>query len=254
MKELLEAGVHFGHQTRRWNPKMKRYIFGARNGIYIIDLQQTVALFEEAYRFVVETVGQGGMVLFVGTTKQAQEAIREESTRCEMCYVNNRWLGGMFTNFQTIRKNIERLKTLEAMKTDGTIAQLTKKEALSVQREIAKLEKTLGGIKEMDHLPAAVFVVDPKKERIAVAETRKLGIPCVGLVDTNCDPDDVNFVIPSNDDAIRAIRLFTSKVADACVEGRRRLEERIQLDERKDVNEDEQVKVQGAEEEAGNSP
>ncbi len=254
MKELLEAGVHFGHQTRRWNPKMKPYIFGARNGIYIIDLQQTVALFEEAYRFVVETVGQGGMVLFVGTKKQAQDAIRGESARCDMWYVNNRWLGGMLTNFQTIRKNIKRLKTLEAMKTDGTIAQLTKKEALSVQREIAKLEKTLGGIKEMDGLPAAVFVVDPKKEKIAVAETRKLGIPCVGLVDTNCDPDDVDFVIPGTDDAIRAIRLFTSKVADACVEGRRRLEERIQLEERKDVGEGEQVEGQGVGEEAESSP
>ena len=230
MKELLEAGVHFGHQTRRWNPKMKPYIYGARNGIYIIDLQKTVVLFKEAYDFIVNTVARGGNVMFVGTKRQAQDSIREEAQRCTMFYVTNRWLGGTLTNFQTIKKNIERMKKLEAMKADGSFASFKKKEALGLEREIAKLNFLLEGIRDMDRPPAALFVVDPKKEKIAVAEARKLGIPALGLVDTNCDPDDVDYIIPGNDDAIRAIRLFTSKIADACIEGARRKEERIQVE------------------------
>ncbi len=228
MKQLLEAGVHFGHQTRRWNPKMKPYIYGARNGIYIIDLQKTVILFREAYDFIVETVARGEKVLFVGTKRQAQDAIKEESQRCGMFYVVNRWLGGTLTNFQTIKKNIQRMKKLETMKADGSFANFKKREALGLEREIVKLNFLLEGIRDMDRVPGALFVVDPKKERIAVAEARKLRIPVLGLVDTNCDPDDVDFVIPGNDDAIRAIRLFTAKIADACLEGDRRREERIQ--------------------------
>lgn len=230
MKQLLEAGVHFGHQTKRWNPKMKPYIFGARNGIYIIDLQKTVTLFDEVYRFVVDVVANGGTVLFVGTKKQAQDSIEEESRRCGMFYVNKRWLGGALTNFKTIKKNIQKLKDLEAMKADGRIEQLSKKEALDVDREIAKLEYSLGGIKEMEKLPGVIFIIDPKKERIAAAEARKLGIPSVGLLDTNCDPDDIDYIIPGNDDAIKAIRLFNAKIADACIEGKRKLEERIQVE------------------------
>jgi len=218
MKQLLEAGVHFGHQTKRWNPKMKPYIFGARNGIYIIDLQKTVTLFEKAYNFIVDVVSNGKKVLFVGTKKQAQDSIAEESQRCGMFYVNNRWLGGTLTNFKTIKKNIEKLKDLESIKSDGRIEQLSKKEALEIDREIAKLEYSLGGIKDMERLPGALLIVDPKKERIAAAEAKKLGIPSVGLLDTNCDPDDLDYIIPGNDDAIKAIRLFTSKIADACIE------------------------------------
>jgi len=237
MKQLLEAGVHFGHQTKRWNPKMKPYIFGARNGIYIIDLQKTVTLFDEAYRFVVDAVANGEKVLFVGTKKQAQDSIKEESKRCEMFYVNKRWLGGALTNFKTIKKNVQKLKDLETMKADGRLEQLSKKEALEIEREITKLEYSLGGIKEMEKLPGIIFIIDPKKERIAAAEARKLGIPSVGLLDTNCDPDDIDHIIPGNDDAIKAIRLFNSKIADACIEGNRRFEERIQAESMKESDE-----------------
>ena len=237
MKQLLEAGVHFGHQTKRWNPKMKPYIFGARNGIYIIDLQKTVTLFEKAYNFIVDVVSNGKKVLFVGTKKQAQDSIAEESKRCGMFYVNNRWLGGTLTNFRTIKKNIEKIKELESMKSDGRIDQLSKKEALEIDREITKLEYSLGGIKDMERLPGALLIVDPKKERIAAAEAKKLGIPSVGLLDTNCDPDDLDYIIPGNDDAIKAIRLFTSKIADACIEGKQRFEERIQAESMKELEE-----------------
>jgi small subunit ribosomal protein S2 len=224
MKQLLESGVHFGHQTRRWNPKMKPYIFGARNGIYIIDLQKTVQLFKIAYNFVVETTAAGHSVIFVGTKKQAAESIYEEAARSSMYYVNNRWLGGTLTNFETIKKSIDRLKRLERMREDGTINKFPKKEILSLERQMTKLEKNLGGIKEMDRLPGAMFVIDPRRERIAVHEARKLGIPVVAVVDTNCDPDEIDYIIPGNDDAIRAIRLMTSRIADACIEGRQRLE------------------------------
>jgi len=230
MKELLEAGVHFGHQTRRWNPKMKPYIFGSRNGIHIIDLQKTVSLFATAYDFLVRTVADGYSVLFVGTKKQAHDAIVEESERCGMFYVVNRWLGGTLTNFQTIRKSVSRLKELENMKSDGTINRYTKKEAMGLEKELVKLEKNLGGIKNMDELPGAIFIVDPKKEHIAVKETRKLGIPLVAIADTNCDPDDIDYIIPGNDDAIRAIRLICSKMADACIEGHNLAEERLRAE------------------------
>jgi small subunit ribosomal protein S2 len=219
MKELLEAGVHFGHQTKRWNPKMKPYIFGARNGIYIIDLQKTVRYFKGAYNVVKDIVEDGGKVLFIGTKRQAQDAISEESTRAGQFYINNRWLGGMLTNFKTIRGSIERLKKIEAMAEDGTFELLTKKERLNLERERIKLEKNLGGIKHMNKLPDAVFIIDPKKEEIAVAEAKKLGIPIIAVVDTNCDPDDIDYIIPGNDDAIRAIRLFAQKMADACIDG-----------------------------------
>jgi len=235
MKQLLEAGVHFGHQTKRWNPKMKDYIFGARNGIYIINLQRTVQLFREAYDFVVETVSRGESILFVGTKRQAQEAIEEEAKRCNMFYVTNRWLGGTLTNFQTIKKSINRLKKIENMKTDGTFDSLQKKEVLRLERERDKLERYIGGIKEMDKLPGAVFIVDIKREKIAVAETKKLNVPSVALVDTNCDPDDIAYVIPGNDDAIRAIKLFASKMADACLEGLQRLEDKIEAEAREEI-------------------
>jgi small subunit ribosomal protein S2 len=243
MKELLEAGVHFGHQTRRWNPKMKTYIFGSRNGIHIIDLQKTVSLFATAYDFVVRTVSEGYPVLFVGTKKQAHDAITEESERCGMFYTVNRWLGGTLTNFQTIRKSVARLKELDSMKADGSLNRYTKKEAMKLEKDLAKLEKNLGGIKNMDELPGAVFIVDPKKEYIAVQETRKLGIPLVAIADTNCDPDDIDYIIPGNDDAIRAIRLITSKIADACIEGHNLAEERLRAET--DVEkEKEEVKVE----------
>ncbi len=222
MKQLLEAGVHFGHQTRRWNPKMKPYIFGARNGIYIIDLQKTVALARDALRFVSDAVARGGSVLFVGTKKQAQDAIREEATRSGMFHVTNRWLGGTLTNFKTVKQGIDRLKAVEKMAQDGTYERLPKKEVASLEREREKLERNLGGIKEMSRLPAAVFVVDTKKEYIAVHEANRLGIPVVAVVDTNCDPEGIEYVIPGNDDAIRSIRLFTGKLAEACLEGRAR--------------------------------
>ena len=220
MKQLLEAGVHFGHQTRRWNPKMAKYIFTERNGIYIIDLQKTVKKVDEAYAFLRDVAAEGKSVLFVGTKKQAQEAIKEEALRANMFYVNERWLGGMMTNFQTIQKRVSRLKELEAMEADGTFEVLTKKEVQGLRHEMEKLEKYLGGIKEMNKLPGALFVVDPRKERIAVAEARKLNIPIVAIVDTNCDPDEVDYVIPGNDDAIRAVKLLTGRMADAIMEGR----------------------------------
>jgi len=220
MKQLLEAGVHFGHQTRRWNPKMAPYIFTERNGIYIIDLQKTVKKVEEAYNFVRQLAADGETILFVGTKKQAQEAVKEEATRCDMFYVNERWLGGMLTNFQTIQKRINRLRELEEMEANGTFDVLPKKEVIKLRREMEKLQKYLGGIKNMNKLPGALFVIDPRKERIAVAEARKLGIPIVAIVDTNCDPDEIDYVIPGNDDAIRAVKLLTAKIADAVLEGR----------------------------------
>jgi len=219
MKQLLEAGVHFGHQTRRWNPKMAKFIFTERNGIYIIDLQKTVRKVDEAYEFVRNVAEEGKTVLFVGTKKQAQEAVKEEAIRSGQFFVNERWLGGMMTNFQTIQKRIHRLKELEAMETDGTFDVLTKKEVMQLRHEMSRLEKYLGGIKEMRKLPGAIFIVDPRKERIAVAEARKLNIPIVAIVDTNCDPDEIDYPIPGNDDAIRAVKLLTEKIADAVIEG-----------------------------------
>jgi len=218
MKQLLEAGVHFGHQTRRWNPKMAKYIFTERNGIYIIDLQKTVKKVEEAYNFMRQLAANGGTVLFVGTKKQAQDSVKEEAERCGMFYVNQRWLGGTLTNFSTIQKRIERLHELTRMEEDGTFDVLPKKEVILLRKEKDRLEKFLGGIKNMRKLPDALFVIDPRKERIAVSEARKLGIPIVGIVDTNCDPDEIDYVIPGNDDAIRAVKLLTSKMADAIVE------------------------------------
>jgi small subunit ribosomal protein S2 len=220
MKQLLEAGVHFGHQTRRWNPKMAEYIFTERNGIYIIDLQKTVKKVEEAYYFIREVAMNGEDVLFVGTKKQAQEAIREEAVRCGQFFVNARWLGGMLTNFKTIRKRIDRLIELENMEKDGTFEVLPKKEVIKLKKEMADLEKNLGGIKTLKRTPGAMFVVDPRKERNAILEARKLGIPVVAIVDTNCDPDEVDYVIPGNDDAIRAVKLIAAKMADAVLEGR----------------------------------
>ena len=220
MKQLLEAGVHFGHQTRRWNPKMATYIYTERNGIYIIDLQKTVKKLEEAYNFIRETSANGGNILFVGTKKQAQDAIKEEAIRCGGYYVNARWLGGMMTNFRTMRTRIDRLAQLRKMEEDGTFAMLPKKEVIKHQGEIAKLEKYLGGVKEMKKIPAAMFIVDPRKERNAIAEAKKLGIPVVAIVDTNCDPDEIDYVIPGNDDAIRAIRLIAATMANAAIEGR----------------------------------
>jgi len=237
MKELLEAGVHFGHQTRRWNPKMKPYIFGARNGIYIIDLQKTVRMFKTAYNFLVDTVAAGQSVLFVGTKKQARDSIYEEANRCEMFYVHNRWLGGMLTNFQTIKQSIDRLNYLNTIHNDGSIEMFPKKERLKLKKEQAKLDNNLGGIRNMNGLPGAIFVVDPKNEAIAVREGRRLNIPIVAIVDTNCDPDEIDYIIPGNDDAIRAIRLITSRIADACVDGRQRYEE-IQRAEADKVDEE----------------
>jgi len=220
MKQLLEAGVHFGHQTRRWNPKMKPYIFTERNGIYIIDLQKTVKKVNEAYEYVRDLAANGGNILFVGTKKQAQDSVYEEATRAGMFYVNQRWLGGTLTNFKTIRKSINRLKDIEKMEEDGTFEVLPKKEVVTLLREKERLVKFLGGIKEMNKLPDAIFVIDPRKERIAIAEARKLNIPIIGIVDTNCDPDEIDHVIPANDDAIRAVRLLTSTMADAILEGK----------------------------------
>jgi small subunit ribosomal protein S2 len=230
MKELLEAGVHFGHQTKRWNPKMKPYIFGARNGIYIIDLQKTVRMFKSAYDFIADTAANGRSVLFIGTKKQARESIYEEANRSEMFYVHNRWLGGMLTNFQTIKKSIERLNYLNEIINDGSINLFPKKERLKLEKERVKLDNNLGGIRSMTRLPGAMFVVDPKNEAIAVREGRRLNIPIVAIVDTNCDPDDVDYIIPGNDDAIRAIRLMTSRVADACIEGKQRYVEKQQAE------------------------
>ncbi len=250
MKELLEAGVHFGHQVKRWNPKMKRYIFGERNGIYIIDLQKTLKGLEEAYNFVREMSASGGGALFVGTKKQAQDSVMEEAKRASAFYINQRWLGGMLTNFLTVKKSIERLKKIEAMKEDGTLNLLPKREASSLEKERAKLDKNLSGIKEMKTIPGLIFIIDPKKERIAIAEARKLSIPVVAVVDTNCDPDEVDYVIPGNDDAIRAIKLLTSKMANAVIEGREaqskaseqeaekaEIEKKIQTEEGQEVTE-----------------
>ncbi len=220
MKQLLEAGVHFGHQTRRWNPKMAEYIFTERNGIYIIDLQKTVKKLEEAYAFIRDVSMDGKNVLFVGTKKQAQDSVKEEAIRAESYYVNARWLGGMMTNFTTIKRRIERLKQLRTMETDGTFELLPKKEVIKLNLEIEKLEKFLGGIKDMKEAPGALFIVDPRKERIAVAEAKKLGIPIVAIVDTNCDPDEIDYVIPGNDDAIRAVKLIAGTIANAIIEGR----------------------------------
>ena len=235
MKELLEAGVHFGHQTKRWNPKMKPYIFGARNGIYIIDLQKTVRMFKTAYDFVIDTVTNGKSVLFVGTKKQAKESIYEEANRCEMFYVHNRWLGGMLTNFQTIKQGIDRLNYLNSIQVDGSINLFPKKERLKHEKERIKLDSTLGGIRNMGGLPGAIFIVDPKNEAIAIREGKRLRIPIVSIVDTNCDPDDVDYIIPGNDDAIRSIRLISSRIADACIEGKRRLSEKQQAESDKKI-------------------
>ena len=218
MKQLLEAGVHFGHQTRRWNPKMAPYIYTERNGIYIIDLQKSVGMVDDAYKAVSDIAAEGGTILFVGTKKQAQDAIRTEAERCGMFYVNERWLGGMLTNFKTIQSRVKRLKEIEAMSEDGTFDVLPKKEVIALKKEWAKLEKNLGGIKEMKRLPDAIFIVDPKKERICVQEAHTLGIPLIGICDTNCDPEELDYVIPGNDDAIRAVKLIVSKMADAVIE------------------------------------
>ena len=239
MKQLLEAGVHFGHQTRRWNPKMAKYIFTERNGIYIIDLQKTVKMLDDAYNFVREISAEGGEILFVGTKKQAQDAIKEEAERCGMHYVNARWLGGMLTNYQTIKKRIARLEQLNKMKEDGTFDLLPKKEVIKLEHEIEKLEKFMGGIKNMGTLPKAMFIVDTRKEKIAVAEARNLGIPVVAIVDTNCDPDEVDYIIPGNDDAIRAVKLIAGAMADAVIEGRQG---------ERNVAETEEVAVEAAEE------
>ncbi len=224
MKELLEAGVHFGHQTKRWNPKMKPYIFGERNGIYIVDLQKTLKLFKDASRFVQEQAAQGKSVLFVGTKRQAQDAIAEEATRCQMFYVNQRWLGGPLTNWVTIQKSIKRFKEIEEMATDGRYEMLPKKEVIKLERERKHLQLNLAGIKDMPGLPNVLFCIDSNKEQIAVREARKLGIPVVAVVDTNCDPSEVDYIIPGNDDALRAIRLFASRIADACLEGRQMMD------------------------------
>jgi len=249
MKQLLEAGFHFGHRTRRWNPKMKPYIFGARNGIHIIDLQKTVKLFEATYKFVTKIVSEGYSVLFVGTKRQSRDSALEESERCGMFYVMNRWLGGTLTNFQTIRKSIARLKELEAMKADGSINRYKKKEILKMEKELIKLEKNLGGIKNMDELPGAVFVVDPKRDKIAVREARRLKIPVIAIGDSNCDPDEIDFIIPGNDDAIRSIKLICSKIADACIEGHDLAEERLRAQaELQKKQEEEKITASSAEE------
>ncbi|MBM7094203.1 MULTISPECIES: 30S ribosomal protein S2 [Alteribacter] len=231
MKQLLEAGVHFGHQTRRWNPKMDRYIFTERNGIYIIDLQKTVKKVDEAYNYVRNIAADGGKVLFVGTKKQAQDSVKEEAERAGQYFINQRWLGGTLTNFETIQKRIQRLKNIERMQEDGTFEVLPKKEVVLLKKEMDRLEKFLGGIKDMNTLPDALFVIDPRKERIAIAEARKLHIPVIAIVDTNCDPDEIDVVIPGNDDAIRAVRLLTSKMADAIIEANQGQEEEVQQEE-----------------------
>ncbi len=254
MKELLEAGVHFGHQTRRWNPKMKRYIYGGRNGIYIIDLHQTLKLFEEAYEYVRDAAADGEVVLFVGTKKQAQDAVRDAADDCRMYHISHRWLGGMLTNWGTIQKRIQRLRELERLEETGEIARRPKKEQASLNEEKDKLEATLGGIKDMPKLPGAMFVVDTRKEHIAIREARRLGIMVVAIVDTNCDPDEVDFIIPGNDDAIRAIRLMTSKMAEAVLEGRPIKEEfapRRAVAEVEEAEEEEKPEVEGAFEAAG---
>lgn len=227
MREMLEAGAHFGHQTRRWNPKMSKYIFGPRNGIHIIDLQQTVGLLKDACTYITDTVGSGGKILFVGTKKQAQEIIAEEAFRAGQYYVNNRWLGGMLTNFKTVKQSVDRLRTIEEMSKDGTFDKLPKKEVITLSRELAKLEKNLSGVKDMNRLPKAIFVIDPNREHIAVKEARKLGIPIIATIDTNCNPELVDHCIPANDDSIRSIKLFVGAIADACAEGAVRHEESL---------------------------
>ena len=251
MKELLEAGVHFGHQTKRWNPKMKDYIFGARNGIYIVDLQQTVRMFKVAYDFVVDIASKGQSVLFVGTKKQARESIYEEANRCEMYYVHNRWLGGMLTNFQTIKQSIKRLNYLNTIENDGSINLFPKKERLKFAKERTKLDNTLGGIRTMTNLPGVIFVVDSKNETIAVREGKRLRIPIIGVVDTNSDPDEIDYVVPGNDDAIRAIRLFASRIADACIQGRAIYEEKKQAEADKRMEKESDAVSDKAEKEQG---
>jgi len=245
MKQLLEAGVHFGHQTRRWNPKMAPYIYTERNGIYIIDLQKTVGLIDDAFDAVSDITAQGGTILFVGTKKQAQEAIRTEAERCGMFYVNERWLGGMLTNFKTIQSRIRRLKDIEKMEQDGTFDVLPKKEVIALRKEQEKLEKNLGGIKEMRKIPDAIFVVDPKKEKICIQEARKLGVTLIGICDTNCDPEELDYVIPGNDDAIRAVKLIVSKMADAVIEANQGMEYEVEAPE---VQEGEMEEAQETEE------
>ena len=247
MKELLEAGVHFGHQTKRWNPKMKPYIFGARNGIYIIDLQKTVSMFKTAFSFIQATVAEGKSVLFVGTKKQARESIYEEANRCEMFYVHNRWLGGMLTNFQTIRQSIDRLNYLNDIQNDGSINLFPKKERLKLAKERVKLDNNLGGIRTMNDLPGAIFFFFSKNEMIAVLEGKRLNIPIVAIVDTNCDPDDIDYIIPGNDDAIRAIRLLTSRVADACIAGKAAYEEKMQAEVDKEGEDESEIAAASAE-------
>ncbi len=238
MKEMLESGVHFGHQTRRWNPKMKPFIFGSRKGIHIIDLQKTIPLFDRAYDFIADVVANGGKVLFVGTKRQAQEIVKEEASRCGMFYVVHRWLGGTLTNFKTIKQRIDKMKELEAMFEDGSINKFPKKEIIRMERILRKLKNSLGGIRDMEEYPQAGFIVDPKKEENAVREFNKLGIPIVAITDTNCDPDLIDYIIPGNDDAIRAIRLFTSKIADACLEGAARREEMEMAQEEGELEEE----------------
>ncbi len=246
IRELLEAGVHFGHQTKRWNPKMKKYIFGARNGIYIIDLQQTVKLFKQAHDFIKDVAANGQDVLFVGTKKQASEAIYDEANRAEQFYVQNRWLGGMLTNFQTIKNNITRFHFLKSIEDDGSLENYPKKEQSKMLKDKDKLEFAIGGISEMKRLPGAIFVIDPKNESIAVQEGKRLGIPIIAIVDTNCDPDDIDFVIPGNDDAIRAIRLFASRIADACIEGKSLYEEKQRAEsDKKGGKEETKEKLEG---------
>lgn len=235
MKQMLEAGLHFGHQTRRWNPKMKPYIYGPRNGIYIINLDKTMRMFNRAYEFFVEEVANGGSVMFVGTKRQAREIIKEEAERCGMFFINHRWLGGTLTNYQTIKKSLERLKAIEAMQEDGSINRFPKKEILLMEKERVKLDRNIGGIKHMRSLPSVVFVVDPRKEQIAVNESIKLGIPVVALVDTNCDPDGLDYIIPGNDDAIRAIKLIASKMADAVLDGKARRPEETVVEEEQEA-------------------
>ncbi|MEN8257704.1 MAG: 30S ribosomal protein S2 [Thermodesulfobacteriota bacterium] len=231
MKEMLAAGMHFGHQTRRWNPKMKPYIFGARNKIYVINLDKTLPLFNKAYDFIANTVADGGTVMFVGTKRQAQETIKEEAKRCGMFFVNHRWLGGMMTNFQTIKQSVDRMKKIQTMEEDGSINQYKKKEALMMKKDLVKLQRNLGGIQEMKGLPSAMFVIDPKREKIAVDEANRLGIPVVAITDTNCDPDNIDYIIPSNDDAIKSIKLVTGKIADAALAGKARRGETVETNE-----------------------
>ncbi len=231
MKEMLVAGLHFGHQTRRWNPKMKPYIFGARNKIYIINLDKTLPLFNKAYEAVTDTIARGGSILFVGTKRQAQDIVKEEAGRCGMFHINHRWLGGMLTNFQTIKRSVDRMRSIQSMMDDGTIHRYKKKEALGMEKELGKLERNLGGIKEMKALPSMIFIIDPKREDIAVDEANRLGIPVIAIADTNCDPDGINYLIPGNDDAIRSIKLITSKMADAVLAGKARRGEEVETDD-----------------------